>query len=842
MMKILRERLESGFGRFSIHVFDRPWIVIAGIALFMAFLVIQLPQLTFDVTLEGQFRKDDTTYENYLKFKQQYGDDSTILVGIRSENIFSKPFLEKLRRFHNDLEKEMPYLDEITSLINVNNIRAEDDLLIVQDLMKEWPRTEEQVNRLKAIVMRYPAYQNVLISDDGFNTAIYLIPDVRTADETDGFSFDDEPPVEQAVQQSSLISRILKVLTVQDKAEHEKKVTEELTLTNEQRAVFVGKVREVAARYDAEDFSIFITGGPAILNDHLAQVERNMPRGILGSVIGILILIYLIFRRLVPVVLTLLVVMLSLLTVFGASSILNIPIRTSTLVYPPIIMAAGVCDAIHLFTIFFQQLRKGADKKQAIAHAMRHSGLAMLFTSITTMGGFLAFAYSELAGIVELGLCAAIGVMMALLLTYLLVPALLALLPISIGTKNRSLDGVTAGFWNNNIKRLCLFSVKRPGLILSITAVIAVVAVVGATRITMSFDMLSWFPDGEVVQQDTYQADAAFKGGSVLEVVVDTGRENGLFDPQVMNALQTAQEFTKSLRNEVVWVGKATSIVDTLKQINKVLNEDRAEYYSVPQDSRLIAQELLLFEMDGLEDLEDLVDSRFSQARLTLKVPSVDGAEFAPFRDNINREFSRIFVGKAEIYLTGAVDLFVQSVWGLMNSMTSSYMLAAMVITLLLLLLTGSLRTGLAGMIPNFFPVLVVLGMMGYAGIPISIFTVLLGGIALGLAVDDTVHFLHNFRRNFDRNRNVAASVAETIESTGRALLFTTMSLSIGFLAFLTADMNVLRSFGMLTGLTMVIALLSDLTIIPALMSLLYRVQEQPAVPRTIGRPQAEVS
>jgi predicted RND superfamily exporter protein len=827
IMKPLRERLDAGVERFAIWAFEHPWRVIAGVALVMAFLAVQLPQLTVDVTLEGQFREDDPTYENYLKFKKQYGEDSAILVGIRSDAIFTRPFLEKLRGFQNDLENETPYLDEITSLINVNNIRASHDQLIVRDLLEEWPDNEAGFRRLENTVMNYPAYRDVLISRDGRHTAIYLIPDVRNLAGGSDPSLDFEEPIAPSVETPSLFTRFLSFLAIQNKAEQEKLVTEKLTLTNEQRAEIVGKVREIAARHETNDFSIYITGRPVILNDHLAQVERNMPRGVLGAAIGILILMFLIFRRMVPVFLTLLIVVLSLLSVVGISSILDIPIRTSTLVYPPIILAAGVCDAIHMFTIFFQRLKEESDKKGALAYAMRHSGLAMLFTSLTTMGGFLAFGFSDLAGISELGLCSAIGVFMALAFNFLLIPALLALLPASSDEKTGSLSAVTEGFWGKHVTRLSLASTQRPVFVLGVTALIAITALIGATRIRMSFDALTWFPEGEPVQTQTYQADDAFGGTSVMEVVIETGRENGLVDPGVMNAIERAKAFAEGLTDGNVRVGKTISIVDTLKQINKVLNEDRDEFYTIPQDRRIISQELLLFEMDGWEDLEDLVDSSFSQARLTLKVPSVDGSDFVPFRDVIEKEFSRIFAGKAEIYLTGSVDLFVRSVWGLMNSMTTTYVLAAVVITLLLLLLTGSLRIGLVGMIPNFFPILIVLGVMGYTGIPISIFTVLLGGIALGLAVDDTIHFLHNFRRNFDRTRNVAQSVSETMEGTGRALFFTTLSLSVGFLAFLSADMNVLRAFGMLTGLTIVLALVSDVTITPALMTLLYRSQEQ---------------
>ncbi len=829
-MKSVRERLEKIFEQFTGWVFDHPWRVVTGIVLLMAFMIIQLPQLTFDVTLEGQFEQDDPTYKNYLEFKQQYGEDSVVMIGIESDNIFTQPFLQRLQQFHTELEDSMPYLDEITSLVNVNSIRAEDDQLIVQDLLEEWPEAQQNLEQLKRYVMNYPAYQNVLISEDGRNTAIYLIPDVRgLAGSKADFLAEEEDAVPQAEEEGSFFGKLLSTLVIQDKAENEKLVTEKLTLTNEQRIEFVENAREIAAKYDSEDFSVYITGRPVILKDHLAQVMRNMPRSILGTAIGILILMFLIFRRVVPVFLAVLVVVLSVVSVFGVSSIFNIPIRTSTQVYPPIILAAGICDAIHLFTIFFQQLKQDSDKKRALMYAMRHSGLAMLFTSLTTMGGFLAFALSDMAGISELGVSAAVGVGMALLLTYLLIPALLVILPMAANEKRGALSAVTEGFWHKSVKRLALFSAERPALILSLTAVFAIIAVIGVSQLPMSFDVLTWFPEDEPVKVDTYRADTAFKGASVLEVVVDTGRENGLFEPEVMQALQEAQEFTSSFSGEKIWVGKATSIVDTLKQINRVLNEDRSEFYTIPQDRTAIAQQLFLFETSGWEDLEDLVDSTFSQARLTLRVPSADGADFVPFRETIQQEFTRMFADKADIYLTGSVDLFVRSVWGLMNSMTSSYILAAIVITLLLLLLTGSLRVGLVGMIPNFFPILVVMGVMGFASISISVFTVLLGGIALGLAVDDTVHFVHNFRRNFDRTRNLTASVTETMETTGQALFFTTISLSIGFLAFLTADMNVLREFGALTVLTVVIALLSDLTITPALMTVLFRSQEQDA-------------
>jgi predicted RND superfamily exporter protein len=392
--------------------------------------------------------------------------------------------------------------------------------------LEEWPQSDRELQQLREYVMNYPAYQNVLISEDGRFTAIYMVPDVRGLAVSDAdFLSEDPATADTAEKESSFFGKLLSVLVIQDKAEHEKIVTEKLTLTNEQRDELAAKVREIADRYDSDDFSIFITGRPVILSDHLAQVMRNMPRSILGTAVGILVLMFLIFRRVTPVLITLLIVVLSVVTVFGVSSIFNVPIRTSTQVFPPIVLAAGICDAIHLFTIFFQRLKKDLSKKDALAYAMKHSGLAMLFTSLTTMGGFLAFGFSDLMGIVELGISAAIGVGMALIFTYLLVPALLAVLPMSTAEKRGTLSTVTDGFWRNNVKRLSLFSARRPALILSITAVVAVIAIIGAVRIPMSFNVLTWFPEDEQVRLDTYRADAAFSGGDVLEAgaaIIDT--------------------------------------------------------------------------------------------------------------------------------------------------------------------------------------------------------------------------------------------------------------------------------------------------------------------------------
>lgn len=171
--------------------------------------------------------------------------------------------------------------------------------------------------------------------------------------------------------------------------------------------------------------------------------------------------------------------------------------------------------------------------------------------------------------------------------------------------------------------------------------------------------------------------------------------------------------------------------------------------------------------------------------------------------------------------------LLAQTMARVIHSMAKSYTIALIVITALMILLIGNLRAGMLSMIPNLFPILLTLGIMGWFHVPLDLFTMLIGSISIGLAVDDTIHFMHNFRRYFEQSGDAKQAVMETLHGTGRAMLITTCVLSLGFFVFMFANMNNLFNFGWLTGLTIIMALLSDYFIAPALMVLVNRGKHQ---------------
>jgi len=192
----------------------------------------------------------------------------------------------------------------------------------------------------------------------------------------------------------------------------------------------------------------------------------------------------------------------------------------------------------------------------------------------------------------------------------------------------------------------------------------------------------------------------------------------------------------------------------------------------------------------------------------------------------LEQKANEIFADAKAIIVTGLIPLMARTIELVMVSMVMSYSLAALIITLMMILLLTSWKMGLWSMIPNFLPILMGLGLMGALDLPLDMMSMLVGSIALGLAVDDTVHFLHNFRRYFDETGSVSTAVSNTLHTTGRAMFFATVALSIGFFVYTQSSLNNLYSFGLITGITIILALLADILLAPAMMALIYRNKE----------------
>ena len=527
--------------------------------------------------------------------------------------------------------------------------------------------------------------------------------------------------------------------------------------------------------------------------------------------------LFLMFRRVSGIVLPIVVVAVSFLSTLSIMAISGTAIKIPTQVLPSFVLAVGVGTSVHILAIFYQRLHKKDAKSDAIVYAMGHSGLAILMTNITTAAGLVSFAGADVAPVADLGIFAGIGVVLSFVYTVILLPALVAVSPIKAGASTGSSE------YNRRIDRL-LEGVSRiatdnPRKIIIASTVIILLSIAGATQIRFSHHPLKWFPKDNIIRSDTEAIDRLMRGSMTIEVVLDTQEENGWYDPKRLRQLEAAIPVVEKMRHADNYVGKAFTMTAILKEINQALNENRSDAYKVPDDRDLIAQEFLLFENSGSDDLEDFVDSQFSKVRFTMKFPFKDAVHHAPFLKMCSRYFDEKFPD-LHYDVTGMISLLARTISNTITSLTKSYAIAMVVITILMVLLIGRVRIGMLSMIPNLAPILLTLGIIGAFGFPMDMFTMMVASIAIGLAVDDTIHFMHNFRRYYEATGDPRLAVFKTLHTTGRAMLVTTIVLSLGFFIYMFSTLSNIIRFGLLTGITLIAALLADYFLAPALMVL----------------------
>lgn len=810
-----RIRIEDKFKIFSNRVFDNKFKVLLGILLLVSSIGSQIPNITFDTSTEGFLYPDDPQILAYNEFRKQFGRDEKIIIALKTRDIFDPKFLKTLFSLHNDIENNVPYIKDVSSLKNARKTTGNESALIVEDLFEHGiPKTAEQLAALKKFVLDNPIYENLYLSEDATFTTILITSNTYTsstqekANESDllDSGFDDGFEEADSAQNSSSESQ--KALA--DPAFIDVKETNEL----------IKSVEQILKKYQSDDIELFIAGSPIVTKNLQASLIKDMSIFILYVIITIAFLLLLMFKRASGVFLPLLIVVLTLVSTVGSMALSGAPITAMTQIMPSLLLSVGVGASVHLLAMFFKKFDEIKDKRKAMAYALGHSGLAIFMTSLTTAASLASFTFSDLAPVANLGRFSALGVSFQLILTLIFLPALISALPIkakqhSVNEKPKLLDKL--------VHRMGVISITYPKIIVSIGAIIIGGSLILASTMHFSHNPLHWFAADNEVRINTETIDRELKGSITIEVILDTGKENGVYDPDFLNTIEKITKTIYSFKGEHYFIGKIVSINDVLKEINKALNENQQSEYRIPQDPDLIAQEFLLFENSGSDDLEDIVDSTFSKTRISIKAPWVDSVEYVELMHKLDLLLNNAFKGSASVTITGTLPILADTITKSIQSSINSYMIAFAVIALLMILLLGSIKMGLLSMFPNLTPIMLGIALMVVLDMPLDMFTILIGAIAIGMVVDDTIHFMHNFSRYFSQTNNVDEAILLTINSTGRAIFITSIVLSAGFLIFMFASMNNLINFGLITGVVVLAAMAADLLLVGAMMKLIIK-------------------
>jgi len=370
----IRGRIENGFGRFARTIYRNRIKTIMVMLLITAAIVAQIPKITIDTSMEGFLHEEDPAMLAYNGFRDQFGRDEVVIVALQPQDVFDLEFLKILESLHDELEETVPYIDDITSMINARNTRGGKDDLIVEDLLETWPRNAQEMAVLRDRVLSNPVYRNTLISGDGRFTTIII----RTHSHS-------------SIDQDSDFLEGFDTAAGEGPAAPDAAPKRAVYLTDAENSEVVMAVRRIVANYRTDDLPIWVAGSPVVTHFLKQTMMSDVRKFVLMATLTAGIVLFIMFRRISGVLLPLLVVFLSLLSTVGLMAMLGVPIKVPTQILPSFLLAVGVGTSVHILAIFFYRYRKSPNKEDAIAYAMEHSGLAVVMTNVTTAAGLIPF-------------------------------------------------------------------------------------------------------------------------------------------------------------------------------------------------------------------------------------------------------------------------------------------------------------------------------------------------------------------------------------------------------------------------------------------------------------------
>ncbi|MGB1745902.1 MAG: efflux RND transporter permease subunit [Pseudohongiellaceae bacterium] len=618
-------------------------------------------------------------------------------------------------------------------------------------------------------------------------------------------------------------------------------------------------------KYD-EQFEFFPVGNPPMMEfmmDTLTQMQ------VLGLVMILIftLLLYILFRSFSAVLWPMVTIAASMAWTWGFTVWLGVTISQMISLTVLLVFAVGIADCVHVMSAYFSFRRQGDDHYDALSKSYGKTGLAIMVTTITTMAGVLALTTSELVPIQVFGMMSAFGVVMAFFFTLVLLPILLDLWhPGAPAADDASLADRLGDRWNrlsNSTKtgtalvyvvavymmlgpwvgtyitvislltyvvvnwQLAILSAvpnfvaRRPWLVLSVFAGLFALCSYGMTLIRIDSNMTELTKEGSAIRVAYETVDENMAGAMSMVIMVDTHTSDGLYNPRLMQAMDQLQNRIETRYSDQVT--RTNSLANIVKDTYQIMSDDDLAYYRVPDDAQMISQLLYLFNSANPEDRRALVSDDYSRSHISLNIYNAGSYQYQRFFEEISQEIDEVFgpleseFPELEVYLTGSMALLMRMADEVANSQFSSFTFAIAVISVIMIITLGSFQGGIMAMIPNMIPALLGFGLMGLLGIALDTDTLLIAPLIIGIAVDDTIHFMTHYRVELIRTGSISESLVSTIRDVGQAVMFTTMVLGLGFALLSFSDYLGMAKMGFFGSAAIFVALLCDLFLIPAM-------------------------
>jgi len=530
----------------------------------------------------------------------------------------------------------------------------------------------------------------------------------------------------------------------------------------------------------------------------LSDLKRIIP---LGATLLVLVC-FVAFRTVSGVVVPLLTILIANLWTLGTMAWLGYPLHLVTAIVPALIQTVGITYTMHVLSEYYDQLRD-PDAVDPAGRALRGLAKPLLLTGFTTAAGLCCLMLTPLPAVREFGMFSVIGVIYSAILAATFVPAAL-----SLGAQRAGTRGPRESGFDRLAARLARFDLRHRRAIFAVAAAVFAISVVGMTRIDINTDFVSNYPSDHPVRRDFEAFREHLDGGGGITVALEAASRDAFKDPVNLREVESLQRWL----DEQPEVGSTTSLVDFLRVIHADYLGEVPGATPVPDSKRLISQ--LLF-LGADPEMDHFVDSAFAGTSILVRYRTVDSASMNAFLDRLEARLA-LLPEHIETWITGETVLLARTVDGVSKGQVRSISLAFLVIFAALAVLFGSWRVGLLSMIPNVLPVAFYFGLLGLAGVSLNPTTAVIACLALGVAVDDTIHFFARFRSVATRTGDEVAAAVEALRIVGRPITVTSIGLCLGFGAAATAQLKNQADFGALTAITLGFAWVVDVFLTPA--------------------------
>ncbi|MBT5615570.1 MAG: MMPL family transporter [Flavobacteriales bacterium] len=711
----------------------------------------------------------------------------------------------------NDHQVSIDYNDFLNKYgsQNVLVIAVEDSLITTLSHLKKWDKVSESIKKINGIEQ--------IIS---FSNLPILQKDADEKKFTVKKWFSEDIQTEEEFQKALAIYQSQPFFKGLINSEENKVTTLLITLDEEmirssKREILIFSIKALVDNYST-DFGVkaHYSGLPYIRTVDSVKVKNEISMFILFTLLITALILFLFFRSFKATISSIIVVIIGVIFSFGSIALMGYEISILMALVPPVLIVIGIPNCIFLINKFHSEFRLSKNKEDALSKMIQKIGNITLLTNVTTASGFAAFILTNSETLQEFGVIASLNILFIFLLSLFIIPIYFSF---SSAPKKRHTQHLDKKWINNLVQYLAYLVKYKRKHIYVITVVLIVVGFFGIIQLKTTGNITEDLPKEQALYQDLKFLESNFGGVLPLEVLVNTKKKNGLLKSynlrkieKLSDVLETYPEFSKP-----------SSYIDAVKYSKQAFYNGDSTYYSLPnsQEQRVILS-YLKNSSEGLGFGNLLMDSLKQEARISLRVADISTSKMDSIFDSLLPKINEIFdPEKYDVTITGTSIVFLNGTKFLIKNLVLSLLLVVILISIFMAWMFNSFRMVVVSIIPNLIPLLLTGAIMGYFGIALKPSTILVFSIAFGISVDDTIHFLAKYRQELLMNNwNIRKSVFSALNETGVSMFYTSVVLFFGFFIFVASDFGGTIALGLLVSITLMLAMLSNLLLLPALL------------------------